>query len=204
MYKYATVKRNKHGSKMHSKQEKAQNLSYCFFLLLISGSFFVLTCSFLDFHLQCRDTKQEFKLQIVILLSMWEEKKKQKQKTPSQRLQHVRTVGGCETWREHPGLSERKSSNRKAAVSSCRVCDTGCSIRLKLDFKKKKKNCLVWAWFWTFKRPSLTWFGLRHQSKRVKGNKPTRCRKCLYIPIWLGLCRPLKTRSFPAPLRSKL
>ncbi len=63
---------------------------------------------------------------------------------------NVRTVGGCKTWWEHPGFSERTSSNRKAASSSCRVCDTGRSVGPKFEQKLSGSTSVLYI-----QRPTL-------------------------------------------------
>lgn len=81
--------------------------------------------------------------------------------------------------------------SRTAASSSHSVCNTGCGVVSMLKYKYDP-FFLLSMW-----RPVLSNLAC-DTSEEPSG------RQCLYQPIWLGLCSPLKTRSFPAPLSSKL
>lgn len=111
---------------------------------------------------------------------------------------NVATALDCGTWWDQSWFSESKSSNREAASSSCRVCDSGCSVGLSNDITclTQSRVCALKSQCW------LVW----HEIPGRKCWRPLihHSRKCHCTPIWLGLVSPLKTRSFPAPLRSKL
>ena len=92
---------------------------------------------------------------------------------------------------------ERFKSRDQKAAASCR------SVTLAASGECWHKKVLL-NLSSVHSKADPDWSEARRQSRRLRSNKAMLCTKCHCVPIWLGLISPLKTRSFPAPVRSKL
>lgn len=163
--------------KKHLRAIKAQSQSKSFF-------FHFGLCLYGLMSATLRTSPAELRQQTIAYMVEWREKKEKKRyQSQPQYSQTLRDSVKCSSC----------FMERQPAPPAESVILTGCPVCPHVEINRLTRRvfgaCEGQCW------PS---------GAACDTNDETQGRKCPYKPKWLGLCSPLKTRSFPAPLSSKL